>query len=141
MKHLHRLTLSAAFVLALPSLVAQAQVARPPALPDLPGVPEPAASTPGRGSTAPGPRLRSPVETGNRAAAPGALHPERPVVPQISIPLGKKPAPIQGEARRAPQRKVAPDGTIDDAAARCEASADASVQAACRARLAREAPK
>lgn len=123
-----------ATLLAIGPLVAFAQASAPPA-------PEPrasGASTPA--SAAPtGPRMRSPSETGNRAAAPGDLRPERPVTPQISVPFGKKPLPSTKADERATQRGKPAAGSVDDAAARCESQTDAQVRAACRARLAREA--
>ena len=105
-----------------------------------PVVPAPAASAAALAAPV-GPRLRSPAETGNRAAAPGDLRPERPVTPQISIPFGgTPPPPPKGEARPAQRgAAAAPNGMVDDAAARCESQADDPVRAACRARLSREA--
>jgi hypothetical protein len=126
-----------ALVLALPSFGALAQASSPPTLPDLTAPAASAASTASAASKT-GPRLRSPVEAGNRAAAPGDLRPERPVSPQISIPFGKKPAaPTKGEERVVREGNPARNG-VDDAAARCEAQADEQLRAACRARLAHE---
>lgn len=128
----------AACLLAVAASTAFAQASAP--MGTTPVLPASAAS--GSASTAPvGPRLRSPAETGNRAAAPGELRPERPVTPQISIPFGKAPpTPAKGEST-APKRgnPAAPSSTIDDSAARCESQLDDQVRAACRARLTREA--
>ena len=86
-----------------------------------------------------GPRLRSAAETGNRAAAPGDLHPERPVSPQISVPFGKKPLPPTKREEGVIERgKAGSRGGVDDAAARCDAQIDDQVRATCRATLARE---
>lgn len=132
-----RATFIGACALAFVSGAAFAQSAAPPT------GPEPAAS----GASAPspasrptvGPRLRSPVETGNRAAAPGDLRPERPVAPQISIPFGKNVPPADSGTPRVVRRPNAPaSGGIDDSAARCEAQADDQLRAACRAKLATE---
>ena len=115
--------------------VALAQPSLPPAAAD---VPASGASAP---ATAPpvGPRLRSPIETGNRATVPGDLRPERPVTPQVSIPFGKSPPPPGKREERVIQRNTAASGGgVDDAAARCESQVDDNVRAACRAKLARE---
>lgn len=139
MNLIRRSTLAAALALSLPCIAALAQSSAPaPALPDMTG---PSASGPAATASAPsGPRLRSAAETGNRAVAPGDLHPERPVTPQISIPFGKKPAPpTKGEERIVQRGNPAATGGIDDEAARCEAQVDTSVRDACRAKLAREA--
>jgi hypothetical protein len=132
--------LAATLVLTLATAAAQAQApaaSRPIALPDLPAASGPVASAPP--AAAPGPRQRSPVETGNRAAAPGDLHPERPVAPQISIPFGKTSPPTPREARVVRRGNAPASGGIDDAAARCESQTDAQLRADCRAKLAREA--
>lgn len=127
---------AASCLLAFATNAALAQASAPMAEPV---VPASAASAPASASRA-GPRLRSPAETGNRATAPGDLRPERPVTPQISIPFGKTPPPPPKGESRAPKRgnPAAPNGTVDDAAARCESQVDDQVRAACRARLERE---
>jgi len=129
---------AAAGLLALGIGAASAQPASAPNA--LPSLGASAASAPA--PTQPvGPRLRSPAETGNRATAPGDLRPERPVSPQISIPIGK-PVPADGPNadRRVLKRPAPPTtGSIDDAAARCESQVDDTLRADCRARLAREA--
>lgn len=62
---------------------------------------------------------------------------EGTVTPQIRIPLGKTaPTPMKPDARPArrgvPPAAAAGTAGIDDAAARCEAQADAKARAACR---------
>lgn len=86
-----------------------------------------------------GPRLRSAAETGDRAAAPGTLRPERPVTRQINVPFGKKPVPpAKGEEGAVQRGNATSRGGVDDAAARCEAQTDDQLRAECRATLARE---
>ena len=88
-------------------------------------------------ATRPAPRRQSATESSTNAAAPGELRPERPVTPQIVIPLGKTaPAPLKTPARAPRTGNPAPVGGVDDAAARCQAEEDASLRAECRARLA-----
>lgn len=97
------------------------------------------AASPPRPAAPNGPRLRSAAETGNRAVAPGDLHPERPVAPQISVPFGKKPAPPTKREEGVVERGNARSrGGVDDASARCEAQVDDQMRATCRATLARE---
>ena len=91
---------------------------------------------------APKPALRpmTPVEK-SRTAAP-ELRPERPVVPQLNIPLGKKSQPSQSSEPTAPRsRSAASSAVIGDAAARCEAELSERVRATCRDRLAHEAKR
>lgn len=132
----HFAHLLAAAMLAFGGAGAFAQSSARPVLPELPAS---AASAPR--STAPiGPRRRTAAETGNRAVAPGDLHPERPVTPQISIPFGKRQAPATKRVERVTQRgNPAASGGVDDGAARCEAQVDDTERASCRAGLAREA--
>lgn len=131
----------AAVVLTLPSFTALGQSGAPAlAVPDL----SPAASSPPAAAASAGgprvPRPRGAAETGNRAVAPGDLHPERPVAPQISIPLGRTPPPPSRREERAVERGgSATRGGVDDAAARCDSLADEPTRATCRARLARDA--
>ncbi len=126
----------AASAMAVAAHVALAQPSGPLATAD---VPASGASAPAPASAPPvGPRLRSPVETGNRATAPGDLRPERPVTPQISIPFGKSPPPPGKRDERVITRPTPASGSVDDAAARCESQIDDRVRAACRAKLARE---
>jgi len=49
----------------------------------------------------PGPRLLSPSEQRDSATAPGDMRPERPVTPQISVPLARKPAAPPPDPTRA----------------------------------------
>ena len=87
-----------------------------------------------------GPRVMSPSQQHRNAdaAAPPGLRPERPVVPQINIPLGRKPPNPAPAASQAPRNGAAtPPGQIGDTAARCEALTSDQERAACRKRLAR----
>jgi hypothetical protein len=85
------------------------------------------------------PRPMTPAQQ-HDAAFPD-LRPERPIVPQLSIPLGGKGRP-ERVAPSAPARpgKAASALSIGDAAARCEAEPSAQARAACRDRLAHQAP-
>ena len=79
----------------------------------------------------PGPRVLSPAESRENGNSED-LRPERPVTPQIRIPLGKTPP---GSAKPlTPGMKR--NGGIDDAAARCEAQAGEQVRVKCRDKLA-----
>jgi hypothetical protein len=80
----------------------------------------------------PAPRLMTPAEARDSATAPGELRPERPVVPQISIPLGKTPP------RPAARVASASTGAIHDATARCKALESESERAKCLTRIALE---
>jgi hypothetical protein len=75
-------------------------------------------------------------------AAARDLKPDRPVVPQLSIPLGRTPESDKAKAPRAAARGStgASAVLIGDAVARCEAERDAKVRAECRDRLAHEMP-
>ncbi len=80
------------------------------------------------------PRPLTPAELRDSGSAAIDDRREGTVTPQISIPLGKTaPAPMKPDARPA-RRGVPPTSAagIDDAAARCEAQADAKARAACR---------
>jgi hypothetical protein len=85
-----------------------------------------------------GPRLATPTEMSDSSLPPGALRPEHPVTPQVSIPLGKKrPAPPTS-----PSRAPLPDNAasaVEDEVARCEAQRGEQVRAKCRDELARQA--
>ena len=99
----------------------------------------PAAAAPAAPAIPTGPRLLTPGESRDSASPPGDLRPERPVTPQISIPLGKAPpAPLKLPSRVAPRGNAAAANGIDDAAARCEAEPGEQVRAKCRDKLARE---
>lgn len=140
-------TLTALLAVAFPWNAVHAQASAPPTLPAAPPTmapapaPAPASASAPAGKAAPGgPRLRTPAETAARAAAPGDLRPERPVVPQVSIPLGKKTPPTtKRETRAMHNGTTAASGGVHDAAARCEALADAEERASCRAGLAKDA--
>jgi hypothetical protein len=128
----HCLPLAAALMFALSPLAASAQASAPAA--------SDAASAGPRAK--PAPRQMTPTELRESAAPPGELRPEKPVVPQVSIPFGKTPPgsakpSVKSESRALRSGKAA-SGGVDDAAARCEAEADQKVRAACRAKRARE---
>jgi len=93
--------------------------------------PSPAAAASSPQGEKPARRLPTPDEKRNSATAPGDMRPERPVVQQIRIPLGKTPPkPTAAAAKPAP----AASGGIDDMAARCEALSSPAARAQCRAR-------
>lgn len=120
---------------ALP-LTAFAQAsAAPPAPLAAPTAAPPAASS----ASAPvGPRLLTPSEKRDNADAVSApdLRPDRPVIPQISVPLGRKP-PAANPPPAAPRNgSASAPGAIGDSAARCEAMPGNLERAACRKRLA-----
>ena len=124
------LPLAAVLMLAVSPFSAMAQASAP--------APISAAST--SPAAKPGPRLLTPAESRDSAPPPGNLRPERPVTPQISIPLGKKPpARLKPESRAVPRGNAPSASGIDNAAARCEAQSGEQVRAKCRDRLAREA--
>ncbi len=134
----HRLqTLAAPVVACALAFAAHLALAQPNVPPAAADVPASGASVPASAPVA-GPRLRSPVEIGNRATVPGELRPERPVTPQISIPFGKSPPPPGKRDERVITRPTSASGSVDDAAVRCESQVDDKVRAACRATLARE---
>jgi hypothetical protein len=87
-----------------------------------------------------GPRLLTPAETRDNAAAAGDVKPERPVTPQVSIPFGKKPpanSPSDGPATR--RGNAAAANGNDDALARCETLAGEQVRVKCRDKITRDA--
>lgn len=130
-------TLTALLAVASPWNAVHAQASAPPTWP---AAPPTMASAPAGKAAPGGPRLRTPAETAARAAAPGDLRPERPVVPQVSIPLGKKTPPTTKRETRAMRNgTAAASGGVHDAAARCGALADAEERASCRAGLAKDA--
>ena len=120
--------------------------AAPPAraaLPDLPGSGAGAASAPRVGPLAPRPRPRSLSEAADQASPPGELRPERPVTPQLSIPLGRTPpaaAPGPGRSVRRDAAATPASGGVDDAAARCESLEGSKQRSACRVRAERALP-
>jgi hypothetical protein len=93
-------------------------------------------------SVKPGPRLLTPAESRNSATIPGDERAERPVTPQLSIPLGKTPpAPLAAPKSRTapgPSRNPSPAVADGDEAARCEAERGEQVRAKCRDRAVRQ---
>jgi hypothetical protein len=112
---------------------AQAQVpARVPA-----PLAAPAASAPPVANKAKA-RGLTPAERRDSAVVPGDVRPEDPVVPQISIPIGKTPpAPTLSKAQQQRQDKAAAMGGVDDSVARCKAAATPAERDACLTRLGR----
>jgi hypothetical protein len=107
---------AAALVFGLGVPVNPARAATPVAA----AAPAPASAPVGSKST---PRPMTPAQKSQAATVPGDVRPEEPVVPQISIPLGRTPpAPLATSS--AAQRKraaAAASGGIDDSIARCKA--------------------
>lgn len=130
---------AALVALALPlaaSAQASAPLPAPMAAPVAPPLPASAAS-------AVGPRLLTPSEKRDNADAVSApdLRPDRPVIPQISVPLGRKPAPVTAPASASPRKGATnPPGQIGDSAARCESLPGDLERATCRKRLAQAKP-
>lgn len=88
--------------------------------------------------TRPGPRLPSAAEQRDNAAAPD-LRVERPVTPQLIVPLGRRiEAPRVSRTAVTRRAGAASASGIDDAAARCEAEAGEVARAACHEKLAHE---
>jgi hypothetical protein len=87
----------------------------------------------------PGRRLLTPTEQRDIAAPPGELRPERQVVPQIRIPLGKKPAVAAPSASAAMQPGTS-SGTANNSVARCKAMSKPQDRRACLDRLAQQKP-
>ncbi|MEP6873327.1 MAG: hypothetical protein ABI887_03105 [Burkholderiales bacterium] len=90
-------------------------------------------------AAATGPRLQSPAEKRGSADAVSApdLRPDRPVVPQISVPLGRTPPAPTPSASKPRSGAAAPPGHIGDAAARCESMPGDQERASCRKQLSR----
>jgi len=88
-------------------------------------------------ASAPAPALRSPAESRQEATIPGDLRPDEKVTPQLVIPL-RKNAPGAKPERVDVRRDAAASapGSIDDAAARCEAQSSKAARARCHARTA-----
>jgi hypothetical protein len=126
----HCLPVVAALMLAALSCPAMAQSSAPAAS---------VAASSARPSK-PGPRQLTPTEMRENASPPGDLRPEHPVVPQISIPLGKTAPPrVKSQPHAVPRSKAASStGGVDDAAARCEAQSDEQAGAKCLGKLSRE---
>ena len=118
------LAVALASALALPAATAQTSVTGP--------VPGASAPRPAK----PPPRRLTPAEMRDSANSPADDPPAGAVTPQISIPLGKKPAPpVKPYSRAARRDAPAAPGGIDDAAARCEAQASETARAECRNKL------
>jgi hypothetical protein len=84
------------------------------------------------------PRAMTAAEKRDSASVPGDVRPEEPVVPQISIPLGKTPpAPTLSKAQQQRQDKAAAMGGVDDSVARCKAAKTPAERDACLTRLGR----
>jgi hypothetical protein len=82
------------------------------------------------------PRAMTAAEKRDSATAPGDMRPEEPVVPQLSIPLGRTPpVPVLSKAQQQRQEKAAAMGGVDDGVARCKAAATPAERSACLARL------
>jgi len=90
----------------------------------------------------PRPSPLTPQQLRESATSPGELRPEHAAVPQINVPLGRKPAvPVKPQSRASRRGEAKPADGIDDAVARCEAQSDRQVRADCRARMAIEGRK
>jgi hypothetical protein len=133
MKKIPTLTLVAALLSASLHSFALAQSGAPPVA---------ASAASAASAQAPtGPRMLTPTEQRNNAdnASAPDLRPDRPVVPQISVPFGRAPPPAPGSAPSTPRRRgeaAPPPAPIGDAAARCESMTSDLERAACRKRLA-----
>ena len=104
--------------------------------------PAASASAPSVAASAAGPakpvrRLMTPAEQRSSATPPGELQPERPVVPQIRIPLGKTPPPPTATTAARRAATSSSPAAIDDAAARCVALESADARTECLAQLKR----
>lgn len=101
--------------------------------------PTPPAATASAPAGTPGPRLLTPEEKRDNASPVDNARPEGTVTPQISIPLGTKPAaPLKPERQRIPSSRGSAPPAIDDSAARCGALADAAERTRCVARHSRD---
>jgi hypothetical protein len=130
MKKIPTLTLVAALLAASLHSFALAQSDAPP--------PVAASAASAASAQAPtGPRMLTPTEQRNNAdnASAPDLRPDRPVVPQISVPFGRAPASAPSTPRRRGEA-APPPAPIGDAAARCESMTSDLERAACRKRLA-----
>lgn len=87
----------------------------------------------------PRPSPLTPQQLRESATPPGELRPERAAVPQINVPLGRKPVvPVKPQSKASRRGEAEPAEGIDDAVARCEAQSDRQVRANCRAQMAIE---
>lgn len=124
------LPLAAVLAVALSPFAAMAQASAP--------APLPAASTPR--ASKPGPRSLTPTELRDSASQPGDLRPERAVTPQVRIPLGKTPpTQMKSESRALRRGNATSTGSVDEAAARCDAQSGEQARATCRERLTHKA--
>ena len=98
----------------------------------------PGASSPALAGSKTGPRLLSPNESRDIGTSPGDLRPERPVTPQISVPLGRRDRSERDAQRRDARGRGDAATTPGDAVARCEAQRGEQVRAKCRDDLARQ---
>lgn len=102
---------------------------------------QPAPLAPGSAETKPGPRLMSPEALRDSATAPGSLRPERPALPQVSVPVGvPPPEPTASSPGVLPPNPAASAGGLSDAVARCEAKTSALERRQCRRHLAHQSP-
>jgi hypothetical protein len=76
----------------------------------------------------PAPKALTPVQQAQANSAPGELRPERPVMPQISAPIGRVPAPPTAEPPPVPTE------TLDQRLARCQAELGEKARTECRQR-------
>ena len=90
-------------------------------------------------AAAAGPRPLTPKETRDGSSMPGDIRPEDPVIPQISIPLGKHVAP--GTRRVQAAKPPSASGAVDDSVARCEARTSKAARSACLRALRQQVPK
>ena len=105
-----------------------------------PDAQSPAASAPAAAKPRPSPL--TPQQLRESATSPGELRPEHATVPQVNVPLGRKPAvPVKPQSKASRRGEAEPADGIDDAVARCEAQADRQVRADCRAKMAIEGRK
>ena len=89
----------------------------------------------------PGPKLLSPTALRDSATAPGSLRPERPALPQVSVPMGvPPPEPAPSSPGALPPNLAASAGGTSDAVARCEAKLSALERRQCRRQLAQQSP-
>jgi hypothetical protein len=81
------------------------------------------------------PRAMTAGEKADSANVPGDRRPEEPVVPQIQIPLGKRPALPETREQTQRRGKAEARGGIDDDIARCKAEASEVARNECLTRL------
>lgn len=103
----------------------------------LPALGQPA--TQSAAAAVPPPQVQTPQSKRDSATAPGTLRPERPAVPQMTVPLQIPPPPASAPAAAIPPNPAASAGGVSDAVARCEAKTSAVERAQCRRDLAQQA--